>query len=145
MFTSIVMLVLAFLGFTNFSQSLPLNDKLLHFMCLGIATGVFYFIFDVEECASRLACLRIDSHHPLGTRGGYGSGAILRSSSLVSSVSLQEGSLVRSCSLCFPYVCNFWLLVHHFSSELRSTRSSKSGTWWRTSLGHPLAFIYPTI
>ena len=51
-FTFIVMLVLAFLGFTNFAHSLPLNDKFLHFMCLGVATGVFYFIFDVEECAS---------------------------------------------------------------------------------------------
>ncbi|KAF9650868.1 hypothetical protein BDM02DRAFT_1211069 [Thelephora ganbajun] len=53
-FTFIVMLVLAFLGFTNFSHSLPLNDKLLHFMCLGIATGVFYFIFDVENDARRI-------------------------------------------------------------------------------------------
>ncbi|KAH9951547.1 hypothetical protein B0H21DRAFT_775754 [Amylocystis lapponica] len=43
-----------FLGFTNFSHSLPLDDKLLHFFCLGIATGVFYFIFDVEEDARRI-------------------------------------------------------------------------------------------
>jgi hypothetical protein len=43
------MLSLAFLGFTNFTHAIPLNDKLLHFFCLGIATGVFYFIFDVEE------------------------------------------------------------------------------------------------
>lgn len=48
------MIILAFLGLTNFSRSLPLNDKLLHFMCLGIATGVFYFIFDVEEDARRI-------------------------------------------------------------------------------------------
>jgi len=53
-FTFIVMLVLAFLGFTNFSHSLPLNDKLLHFMCLGIATGIFYFIFDVQDDARRV-------------------------------------------------------------------------------------------
>lgn len=45
------MLVLAFLGFTHFSHSLPLDGKLLHFMCFGFATGVFYFIFDVEEYA----------------------------------------------------------------------------------------------
>lgn len=48
------MLILAFLGFTKFSRPLPLNDKLLHFICLGIATGVFYFIFDVEEEARRI-------------------------------------------------------------------------------------------
>jgi hypothetical protein len=42
------MLSLALMGFTN-AHALPLNDKLLHFLCLGIATGVFYFIFDVEE------------------------------------------------------------------------------------------------
>lgn len=47
--TILVMLSLAFLGFTNFTHAVPLNDKLLHFFCLGIATGVFYFIFDVEE------------------------------------------------------------------------------------------------
>ncbi|EPQ57201.1 hypothetical protein GLOTRDRAFT_38655 [Gloeophyllum trabeum ATCC 11539] len=53
-FTSLIMLLLALLGFTNFSHALPLNDKLLHFLCLMIATGVFYFIFDVEEEARRI-------------------------------------------------------------------------------------------
>ena len=48
-FTCAIMILLAMLGFTNFSRSLPLNDKLLHFICFSIATGVFYFIFDVEE------------------------------------------------------------------------------------------------
>ena len=48
-FTALVMIALAFLGFTNFSHALPLNDKMLHFICLMLATGVFYFIFDVEE------------------------------------------------------------------------------------------------
>jgi len=48
-FTVLIMLSLAFLGLTNFVHVFPLNDKLLHFFCLGIATGVFYFIFDVEE------------------------------------------------------------------------------------------------
>lgn len=47
--TILIMLSLAFLGFTNFTHAIPLNDKLLHFFCLGNATGVFYFIFDVEE------------------------------------------------------------------------------------------------
>ncbi|KAF9050015.1 hypothetical protein BJ165DRAFT_1525308 [Panaeolus papilionaceus] len=53
-FTALIMLLLAFLGFTNFSHSLPLNDKLLHFICFGIATAVFYFIIDVEESARRV-------------------------------------------------------------------------------------------
>ena len=49
LFTAIIMVALAFLGFTNFSHALPLNDKMLHFICLMLATGVFYFMFDVEE------------------------------------------------------------------------------------------------
>jgi len=56
------MITLAILGFTNFSRSLPLNDKALHFLCFGIATGVFYFIFDVEEDARRIWFWR---HSPL--------------------------------------------------------------------------------
>jgi len=47
--TIFIMLALAFLGFTNVVHGLPVNDKLLHFFCLGTATAVFYFIFDVEE------------------------------------------------------------------------------------------------
>lgn len=47
--TFVVMLILGLLGFTNIPHQLPVNDKLLHFFCLGIATAVFYFIFDVEE------------------------------------------------------------------------------------------------
>ncbi|KAJ6547626.1 hypothetical protein B0H19DRAFT_1166634 [Mycena capillaripes] len=54
LFTALVMFMLAFLGFTNFSRSLPLNDKALHFLCFSLATGVFYFIFDVEEDARRI-------------------------------------------------------------------------------------------
>ncbi|KAK0225865.1 hypothetical protein IW262DRAFT_716048 [Armillaria fumosa] len=53
-FTCIIMVLLALLGFTNFSRALPLNDKLLHFLCFCVATGVFYFIFDVEEDARRI-------------------------------------------------------------------------------------------
>ncbi|KAF8844305.1 hypothetical protein BDN67DRAFT_765193 [Paxillus ammoniavirescens] len=53
-FTFIIMILLAFLGFTNFSHSLPLNDKFLHFACFCVATGVFYFVFDVEEDARRV-------------------------------------------------------------------------------------------
>ncbi|KAG9220740.1 hypothetical protein CCMSSC00406_0003839 [Pleurotus cornucopiae] len=48
------MIILAFLGFTNFAHALPLNDKILHFVCFMLATGVFYFIFDVEEEARRI-------------------------------------------------------------------------------------------
>ncbi|KZS98687.1 hypothetical protein SISNIDRAFT_546590 [Sistotremastrum niveocremeum HHB9708] len=53
-FTAVVLLILAFLGFTDFSRSLPLNDKLLHFICLCIATAVLYWVFDVEESARRI-------------------------------------------------------------------------------------------
>ncbi|KAF9010575.1 hypothetical protein BDQ17DRAFT_1299080 [Cyathus striatus] len=53
-FTFLVMVVLAFLGFTDFSRALPLNDKLLHFICFCLATAVFYFIIDVEESARRI-------------------------------------------------------------------------------------------
>jgi len=42
------MVVLAFLGFRE-QRALPLNDKLLHFLCFMIATGVFYLIVDIEE------------------------------------------------------------------------------------------------
>ncbi|KAI0779363.1 hypothetical protein C8Q74DRAFT_1258640 [Fomes fomentarius] len=54
LFTCLVLLTLAFLGFTNVSHSLPINDKALHFVCMGFATAVFYFIFDVEEDARRI-------------------------------------------------------------------------------------------
>ncbi|KAI0368351.1 hypothetical protein BV20DRAFT_928782, partial [Pilatotrama ljubarskyi] len=53
-FTSLILVTLALLGFTNFSHALPVNDKVLHFLCMAIATGVFYFIFDVEEDARRI-------------------------------------------------------------------------------------------
>ncbi|EPT04527.1 hypothetical protein FOMPIDRAFT_1156744 [Fomitopsis schrenkii] len=53
-FTAVIMLILAFLGFTNAAHGLPINNKLLHFFCLCLATGVFYFIFDVEEDARRI-------------------------------------------------------------------------------------------
>ncbi|KAA1471781.1 hypothetical protein DENSPDRAFT_837858 [Dentipellis sp. KUC8613] len=52
--TVLVMATLSVLGFTNLAHSLPINDKVLHFVCLGIATGVFYFIWDVEEEARRV-------------------------------------------------------------------------------------------
>ncbi|KAF8650417.1 hypothetical protein AX16_005223 [Volvariella volvacea WC 439] len=61
-FTCIVLLILAFLGFTNFSHSLPVNDKVLHFLCFATATGVFYFIFDVDEDSRRIWIWR---HGPL--------------------------------------------------------------------------------
>lgn len=53
-FTVIVMLALGFLGFTNFPDALPVNDKVLHFFCLGLATGVLYWVFDVEEDSRRI-------------------------------------------------------------------------------------------
>ena len=45
-FTSLVMIMLALLGFSN---PLPFGDTLQHFLCFMLATGIFYFIFDVEE------------------------------------------------------------------------------------------------
>ncbi|PFH53861.1 hypothetical protein AMATHDRAFT_136769 [Amanita thiersii Skay4041] len=53
-FTCIIMTILALLGFTNFARALPINDKILHFLCFAFATGVFYFIIDVEEEARRV-------------------------------------------------------------------------------------------
>jgi len=54
LFTSLIMMILALLGFTNIAQEWPLNDKILHFICFCVATGVFYFIFDVDEDARRI-------------------------------------------------------------------------------------------
>lgn len=51
-FTCAAMVILALLGFRE--RALPLNDKLLHFFCFMIATGVFYFIIDIEESARRI-------------------------------------------------------------------------------------------
>jgi hypothetical protein len=72
------MLMLAMLGFTNFSRSLPLNDKLLHFMCFCLATGVFYFIFDVEEYVDHFTIYFLcgADGRPVGMHVEYGSGAI---------------------------------------------------------------------
>lgn len=53
-FTCIVMVLLALLGLTSISRSLPLNGELLRFLCFCLATGVFYFIVDVEEEARRI-------------------------------------------------------------------------------------------
>ncbi|KAF8513147.1 hypothetical protein BU17DRAFT_53464 [Hysterangium stoloniferum] len=52
-FTSLVMILLAFLGFTNFLIHAPMVE-ILHFICLGVATGVFYFIWDVDDEARRI-------------------------------------------------------------------------------------------
>ncbi|KAF9263389.1 hypothetical protein L218DRAFT_347296 [Marasmius fiardii PR-910] len=53
-FTTITMLSLALLGFTNFHEALPLSDKVLRFICFWVATFVFYFIVDVDENARRV-------------------------------------------------------------------------------------------
>src|ERR1700679_1709923 len=68
-FTCFIMVVLALLGFTNFSRSLPLNDKLLHFLCFCIATGVFYFIVDVEECVANCYVIAIFAQFFITTTG----------------------------------------------------------------------------
>lgn len=33
---------------------MPINDKLLHFICFLLATGLFYFIWDVDEVSLSL-------------------------------------------------------------------------------------------
>jgi hypothetical protein len=43
------MALLALSSITNYTGSLRLSDTLVHFICFCIATGVFYFIIDVEE------------------------------------------------------------------------------------------------
>lgn len=35
----------------------PINDKLLHFICFLLATGLFYFIWDVDEVSVSLLLL----------------------------------------------------------------------------------------
>lgn len=46
----VVLLLLALLGFhPRGGDWLPINDKLLHFVCFFFATALFYMIFDVEE------------------------------------------------------------------------------------------------
>ncbi|KAL0578282.1 hypothetical protein V5O48_003693 [Marasmius crinis-equi] len=54
LFTVITMLSLAFLGFTNIHEALPLSDKVLRFLCFSVATFLFYFIVDVDENARRI-------------------------------------------------------------------------------------------
>jgi hypothetical protein len=78
-FTCIVMALLALLGFTSI---LPLSGELLHFICFCLATGVFYFIVDVEEYVSTFmmtdqpTALILENSHP-GMLGEFGFGAIL--------------------------------------------------------------------
>lgn len=44
-------LELAFLGFTDYSHGVPVNDKVQHTFGFFAATVVFFFIVDVEESA----------------------------------------------------------------------------------------------
>lgn len=51
----LALITLAVLGFHPKSGSfIPINDKLLHFICFFFATGLFYFIWDVDEPARRV-------------------------------------------------------------------------------------------
>ncbi|TFL05724.1 hypothetical protein BDV98DRAFT_560535 [Pterulicium gracile] len=48
----VIMVILALLGFTQSAQSwISVNDKVLHFTCFALATGVMYFVVDVDEDA----------------------------------------------------------------------------------------------
>jgi len=72
------MLLLGLLGFTNVAHALPLNDKVLHLTCFCIATGVFYFIFDVDEYVFPIFCPKIYPSTRLtpGMLDEYGFGAM---------------------------------------------------------------------
>ena len=51
----VIMVILALLGFTQSAQSwVSVNDKVLHFTCFALATGVMYFVIDVDEDARRI-------------------------------------------------------------------------------------------
>ncbi|PVG00400.1 hypothetical protein CPB86DRAFT_805868 [Serendipita vermifera] len=52
--TALVLLFLGLIGFTNIADEWPLNDKLLHFLCMGLATAVFYFVLEVDEEARHI-------------------------------------------------------------------------------------------
>jgi len=52
LFTAFILVLLGLLGISTLH--LPLNDKILHFVCMGTATGVFYWIFDIDEDARRV-------------------------------------------------------------------------------------------
>jgi hypothetical protein len=55
LFTCVIMIILALLGFTNSSKAwIPLNHKVLRFTCFTLATGVMYFVVDVDEDARRV-------------------------------------------------------------------------------------------
>ena len=77
-----MLVILGVLGFSNLSHGLPINDKLLHFFCFMLATGIFYFIFDIEEYVSVYLseCVNIQvTYHSIARvhaamRGEYGSG-----------------------------------------------------------------------
>jgi len=52
LFTALILVLLGLLGIST--VDLPLNDKILHFACMGAATGIFYWIVDVDEDARRV-------------------------------------------------------------------------------------------
>jgi hypothetical protein len=69
------MLLLALLGLTNIAYSLPLNDKPLHFFCLGSRLESSIFALTWGRIMSwflwRLSFLYLDTDE-------YGSGAVAR-------------------------------------------------------------------
>lgn len=124
------MLILGFLGFTNFSHSLPLNDKLLHFICFFIATTVFYFIFDVEEWVVLFLCWYLLLHRKrlvqlaalcIEIPGEYGFGVIRGWYSQDLPVFFVVGYWVRLFSRCFLLV----LIVLSFYSESHNSPQYK--------------------
>ncbi|KAH8828277.1 hypothetical protein DL96DRAFT_1165632 [Flagelloscypha sp. PMI_526] len=61
-FCMAVVIVLILLGLTAWLPGLPLKGRLLHFLCFFGASGLFYFILDVEEDSRRIWFWR---HAPL--------------------------------------------------------------------------------
>ncbi|GHJ88911.1 hypothetical protein NliqN6_5313 [Naganishia liquefaciens] len=46
--------LLAILGFAPFGSAIPIHDKLLHFIGIGVLTAITYFIIDVPDAARRI-------------------------------------------------------------------------------------------
>ncbi|CAO1622365.1 unnamed protein product [Parajaminaea phylloscopi] len=51
------LVLLGLLGFHPAGSSVPINDKVLHFVCFFLATALFYAVWDVDESARRHSAL----------------------------------------------------------------------------------------
>jgi len=96
--TAIVMVLLALLGFhPTLASRTRINDKILHFVCFGVATGTFVWIWDIDDAARRQFIWR----HATAILTGltcFGVGAIGSEfvQSLVPGKSFQWGDIVAN-------------------------------------------------